>query len=37
MQRHRMIYSLLNDELQNKGLHALTLKTKTQTEMEKGK
>ncbi|RCH84993.1 hypothetical protein CU098_005989 [Rhizopus stolonifer] len=34
MQRHRLIYNLLNDELQNKGLHALTLKTKTQAELE---
>ncbi|OAD02272.1 hypothetical protein MUCCIDRAFT_82660 [Mucor lusitanicus CBS 277.49] len=35
MQRHRLIYGLLNDELQNQGLHALTLKTKTQEELEK--
>ncbi|CAO3612902.1 BolA domain UV induced protein Uvi31 [Mucor circinelloides] len=35
MQRHRLIYGLLNDELQNQGLHALTLKTKTQAELEK--
>ncbi|KAG1148897.1 hypothetical protein G6F37_003020 [Rhizopus arrhizus] len=35
MQRHRMIYGLLNDELQNKGLHALSIKAKTQAEIEK--
>ncbi|KAG2197233.1 hypothetical protein INT47_003608 [Mucor saturninus] len=35
MQRHRLIYGLLDDELKNKGLHALTLKTKTQAELEK--
>lgn len=35
MQRHRLIYGLLDDELKNQGLHALTLKTKTQTELEK--
>ncbi|KAI8341692.1 bola-like protein-domain-containing protein [Chlamydoabsidia padenii] len=33
MQRHRMIYGLLGDELQQ-GLHALTLKTKTQSELD---
>ncbi|GAA5802899.1 bola-like protein-domain-containing protein [Helicostylum pulchrum] len=35
MQRHRLIYGLLDDELKNQGLHALTLKTKTQAELEK--
>ncbi|KAI9481030.1 MAG: bola protein [Benjaminiella poitrasii] len=35
MQRHRLIYGLLDDELQNKGLHALTLKTKTQEEIDR--
>ncbi|KAI8976043.1 bola-like protein-domain-containing protein [Pilobolus umbonatus] len=35
MQRHRMIYSLLGDELQHQGLHALTLKTKTPAELQK--
>ncbi|KAK9694723.1 BolA domain UV induced protein Uvi31 [Basidiobolus ranarum] len=33
MQRHRMIYSLLNDELAE-GLHALALKTKTPKEVQ---
>ncbi|CAO3626549.1 unnamed protein product [Cunninghamella blakesleeana] len=33
MQRHRLIYSLLDDELKQ-GLHALTLKTKTQKEID---
>ncbi|SAL97748.1 hypothetical protein [Absidia glauca] len=36
MQRHRMIYGLLGDELQQ-GLHALTLKTKTQNELDSKK
>ncbi|KAI8376433.1 bola protein [Radiomyces spectabilis] len=36
MQRHRMIYGLLSDEL-NQGLHALSLKTKTPAELEKAK
>ncbi|KAJ3748981.1 bola-like protein-domain-containing protein [Lentinula detonsa] len=31
MQRHRMIYSILSEEL-NQGLHALSLKTKTRAE-----
>lgn len=35
MQRHRLIYGILDDELKNQGLHALTLKTKTQAELEK--
>ncbi|CEP16802.1 hypothetical protein [Parasitella parasitica] len=34
MQRHRLIYTLLDDELKNQGLHALTLKTKTQEELK---
>ncbi|KAG0183270.1 hypothetical protein DFQ28_001840 [Apophysomyces sp. BC1034] len=34
MQRHRMVYKILGDELQQ-GLHALSLKTKTQAELEK--
>ncbi|CDS11524.1 hypothetical protein LRAMOSA03787 [Lichtheimia ramosa] len=34
MQRHRLVYNLLNDELQH-GIHALSLKTKTQAEMDK--
>ncbi|KAF7428270.1 hypothetical protein PC9H_007491 [Pleurotus ostreatus] len=33
MQRHRMIYSLLSDEF-SKGLHALSLKTKTPDETQ---
>ncbi|KAF8160834.1 bola-like protein-domain-containing protein [Crassisporium funariophilum] len=33
MQRHRMVYSALTDEF-GEGLHALTLKTKTEAEME---
>ncbi|KAI0297150.1 bola-like protein [Russula brevipes] len=32
MQRHRMIYAVLAEELKN-GLHALSLKAKTQTEV----
>ncbi|CAO3699309.1 unnamed protein product [Rhizopus stolonifer] len=35
MKRHRMVYGLLTDELQNKGLHALSISAKTQTEIEK--
>lgn len=33
--RHRIIYSLLDDEFKNKGLHALQMKTKTPEEFEK--
>lgn len=33
--RHRLVYGLLDDEFQNKGLHALQLKTKTPTEWDK--
>jgi len=33
MQRHRMIYSALSEEF-NQGLHALSLKTKTEREIE---
>ncbi|KAI8061437.1 bola domain protein [Gongronella butleri] len=36
MQRHRIIYGLLDDELKQ-GLHALTLKTKTQSELDRAK
>jgi BolA-like protein 1 len=32
MQRHRMIYAALSEELKN-GLHALCLNTKTQAEI----
>jgi BolA-like protein len=32
MQRHRMIYAALSEELEN-GLHALSLNTKTQAEI----
>lgn len=35
--RHRLIYLLLDDEFQNKGLHALQMKTKTAEEAEKTK
>jgi BolA protein len=34
MQRHRMIYAALSEELKN-GLHALSLNTKTQAEILK--
>jgi BolA protein len=34
MQRHRIIYSLLADEIAE-GVHALTLRTKTQEEIGK--
>ncbi|KAI7880612.1 hypothetical protein K492DRAFT_129940 [Lichtheimia hyalospora FSU 10163] len=34
MQRHRSVYKLLKDELEQ-GVHALTLRTKTQSEIEK--
>ncbi|KAF9524000.1 bola-like protein-domain-containing protein [Crepidotus variabilis] len=34
MQRHRMIYGALSDEFAN-GLHALSLKTKTEAEAQK--
>ncbi|KAI8647897.1 bola-like protein-domain-containing protein [Parasitella parasitica] len=33
MQRHRLVYGLVDDELKNQGLHALTLKTKIQAEL----
>ncbi len=33
--RHRLIYSLLKDELENKGVHALQMKTKTIEEANK--
>ncbi|EPS97714.1 hypothetical protein FOMPIDRAFT_1024905 [Fomitopsis schrenkii] len=33
MQRHRLIYSMLSDEL-SQGLHALSLKTKTPEEVQ---
>lgn len=33
--RHRLIYLLLSDELQNQGVHALQMKTKTPKEYEK--
>lgn len=33
--RHRLIYKLLDDELQNKGLHALQMVTKTVAEAQK--
>ncbi|KIK67179.1 hypothetical protein GYMLUDRAFT_37235 [Collybiopsis luxurians FD-317 M1] len=33
MQRHRMVYSLLSEEL-NQGLHSLSLKTKTAAEAD---
>lgn len=33
--RHRLIYKLLEDELQNRGLHALQMVTKTVSEAEK--
>jgi len=32
--RHRMIYTLLKDELENKGVHALQMKTKTSEEVK---
>lgn len=35
--RHRMVYQLLSDELQNKGVHALQMKTKTPAEFNKTK
>jgi len=34
MQRHRMIYAALSEEFTSKGLHALSLKTKTPEEIE---
>ncbi|KAI9280383.1 bola-like protein-domain-containing protein [Sporodiniella umbellata] len=37
MQRHRMVYGLLTDELQNQGLHALSISAKTPEEIEKRK
>lgn len=33
--RHRLIYKLLDDELKNKGVHALQMKTKTVAEYER--
>lgn len=33
--RHRLVYSLLDDEFTNQGLHALQLKTKTPSEVAK--
>ena len=36
MQRHRMIYAALTDEFAQ-GLHALSLKTKTEEELQKTK
>lgn len=35
--RHRMIYQLLDDEFENKGLHALQMKTRTYEEAQKVK
>lgn len=35
--RHRVIYQLLDDEFQNKGLHALQMKTRTLEEADKAK
>ncbi|ODQ77157.1 hypothetical protein BABINDRAFT_163669 [Babjeviella inositovora NRRL Y-12698] len=35
--RHRAIYSLLDEEFKEKGLHALQMKTKTPEEFNKGK
>lgn len=32
VQRHRMVYSLLNEELSTKGLHAVNIVTKTPEE-----
>lgn len=34
--RHRLVYSLLDDEIKNQGIHALQMKTKTEAEV-KGK
>jgi BolA protein len=34
MQRHRLVYAILNDELQA-GLHALSIKAKTPEEIAK--
>ncbi|CCH42591.1 BolA-like protein 1 [Wickerhamomyces ciferrii] len=33
--RHRLIYSLLKDEIDNKGVHAIQMKTKTPEEVNK--
>lgn len=33
--RHRLIYNLLKDEIDNKGVHALQMKTKTPQEVNK--
>ncbi|KAJ3207716.1 hypothetical protein HDU67_007280 [Dinochytrium kinnereticum] len=35
VQRHQMIYKLLDDELKNKGLHALQITAKTPEEIAK--
>ncbi|KAL6450912.1 BOL1 BolA-like protein 1 [Candida maltosa Xu316] len=35
--RHRLVYSLLDDELKNHGVHALQMKTKTEQEANKTK
>ncbi|KAG7822180.1 hypothetical protein KL928_000655 [Ogataea angusta] len=33
--RHRLVYKVLDHELQNEGVHALQLKTKTEPEWER--
>ncbi|KAK6204512.1 bola-like protein-domain-containing protein [Scheffersomyces amazonensis] len=33
--RHRLVYSVLDDELKNQGVHALQMKTKTPGEVSK--
>lgn len=33
--RHRLVYALLDDEIKNKGVHALQMKTKTDAEVKK--
>lgn len=35
--RHRLVYSLLDDEIKVHGIHALQMKTKTEAEMNKKK